>query len=172
MPIGVCTVCSKNFHYYIGSVSGRFCSRKCLLKTKRKIVKCKFCNKSMKLQKSDKTKFCSQICMGKWNKKNGTFAMENSPWWRGGRYPDTEGYIHVKCPSHPAADCEGYVREHRLVIEESIGRYLLPREIVHHKNKNVADNRLENLELMDSKEHSRMHRLLKARKKNAKGEFI
>lgn len=69
--------------------------------------------------------------------------------WKGGkRVIGPDGYAKVKCAGHPKANGSGqYVQEHRLVMEEHIGRYLLPKENVHHKNGDRADNRLENLEL-------------------------
>ena len=61
-----------------------------------------------------------------------------------------KGYLYVYHPTHPARTRHNKVALHRLVAEQKIGRYLRPGEVVHHKNKNVLDNRPENLEVFES----------------------
>jgi hypothetical protein len=55
-------------------------------------------------------------------------------------------------PEHPRASTGNgsYVFEHVLVMEEMLGRYLLPGENVHHRNGVRDDNRPGNLELWTS----------------------
>ncbi len=78
--------------------------------------------------------------------------------WNGGRCRNG-GYVYIKSPGHPHAEIHGYVLEHRLVMEKHVGRYLLPGEVVHHKNKKKDDNRIENLELFASNGEHLAHEL-------------
>ncbi len=78
-------------------------------------------------------------------------------WKRGGRFINTQGYIFIHKSEHPFATKQGYVREHRLVMEEYLGRYLDPSEAVHHINGIKTDNKIENLKLMTFSEHTINH---------------
>lgn len=46
---------------------------------------------------------------------------------------------------------------HVLLYEQYLGRKLREGELVHHKNGNKLDNRIENLELMQKSDHMRLH---------------
>lgn len=69
-----------------------------------------------------------------------------------GRYSHNEGYIRIKVGTR-------IVLEHRHIMELTIGRKLRPKEVVHHKNGNRADNRLSNLAIMTKSVHAREHGL-------------
>ena len=48
-------------------------------------------------------------------------------------------------------------RLHRCVMEAYLGRELDTSELVHHKNHDKHDNRIENLEIVTRSEHKKMH---------------
>lgn len=77
---------------------------------------------------------------------------ENNPRWKGG-VTFHNGYRMIRTVNHPFAKGNGYVFEHRLVMENKIGRYLKPEEQIHHINKNKLDNRIENLLVTNNREH-------------------
>lgn len=82
---------------------------------------------------------------------------ENASHWKGGRRETGHGYIYIYAPEHPNAINTGYVLEHRLVMEEKLGRYLREDEIVHHINGVRSDNRIENLEAKNNGDHISEH---------------
>lgn len=63
-----------------------------------------------------------------------------------------DGYVLVVAPpGHPRARHDGTLLEHRLVMEQRLGRYLEDWELVHHKDGNRQHNNWENLELLDGR---------------------
>lgn len=73
---------------------------------------------------------------------------ESNPNWKGRILRGK--YIYIKVYDHPNGGKQGYVAEHRLVMEKHIGRYLDKKEVVHHINGIESDNRIENLKLYSS----------------------
>jgi len=84
---------------------------------------------------------------------------EKNPQWKGGKYKRGDGYIVILCPNHPFHYPDGYVPEHRLIMEKYLGRYLKSNEPVHHINKIKNDNRIENLiAFISDSAHTRFER--------------
>ncbi|MFX0046433.1 MAG: HNH endonuclease [Candidatus Hermodarchaeota archaeon] len=68
-------------------------------------------------------------------------------------YRDARGYLRFK-------DSGRLV--HRWAAEKSLGRKLLPGEVVHHKNSFKTDNRRSNLLVFRSSSEHRIHHMKKA----------
>ena len=86
-----------------------------------------------------------------------SLSGEKNPNWNGGRTLNKSGgktYVLILTKNHPLCDRHGYVREHRLVMEKHLDRFLTRKEIVYHINGDSMDNRIENLIMFpNSSEH-------------------
>jgi hypothetical protein len=109
--------------------------------------------------------YCSRRCAGVAHRGVG------HPLWKGGWRVNDQGYVLVYRPEHPQADAKGLVREHRLVMEQMIGRYLRPEEVVHHDDDNGQNNDPGNLRLFASNAEHKAYEM-RERKRDEMGRLV
>lgn len=144
-----CAVCGAEFWEY-PSRTRQYCSKSCARTA---------------LNRTDANPSYQRDISGEKNPMHGISRMgadnpmygrrkKGAPQWKGGRKVRKDGYILVVAPDdHPyPADQHvpsglKYILEHRYVMEQHIGRYLTPKEIVHHIDGNPSNNAIENLQL-------------------------
>ena len=144
---------------------GFYCNPQCF-QTHRKDIQeakkytriCKQCEKVFKVHpgafnQSHVWRYCSEKC---YNNFKADKARK-----RDGEIHTNNGYNQVYMYDHPSVKGKRVKRvmEHRLVMEEVLGRHLKSYEIVHHKNGIKNDNRPENLEVWLQKGHPTGKRL-------------
>ncbi len=96
---------------------------------------CRNCDANFLPSHASKGIFCSKPCKYEYARRN---------------YREVkDGYIMVYPPHlpYPGSRSDGRILEHRLILQETLGRPLEKNETVHHKNGNTMDNRIENLQL-------------------------
>ena len=79
---------------------------------------------------------------------------------------ELNGYRLILDPDHHRAmnseNWKGYVYEHILVAEQSLGRHIKADEVVHHLDGNRANNRRNNLLVLERSQHAKLHFWLQA----------
>ena len=105
---------------------------------------CEYCKKEFFVYpyREKTAKFCSKKCgcLSKTGEKHNAF--------KNGRIKIKLGYIMIRINKK-------YIYEHRFIMEKHINRKLKKFEVVHHKNGDKTDNRIENLIILNKKEHDK-----------------
>ena len=139
----------------------RFCTKKCAYLSawmwkKGVWFNCLECGRRDYVSVSQKKyypssgRFCTRSCRLKYYRAD----PKRHPCYKENKKLDVAGYrivrIHKNGRNMP-------VREHRYVMEQFLGRELGSQEIVHHVNHDKTDNRIQNLLIMNSREHHHLH---------------
>ena len=157
----ICAQCGNSFEVRSWAArTQRFCSYACMGTAQKGVTRsvpilkaCEVCGAEFRVKayRSKTQRFCSRPCY--WVARTGT------TYHRAPKYTESRsGYVYVYQPDHPAAMKSGYVAEHRLVAEATLGRPLEPHEIVHHRDRNGGNNAPENLQVMTQPEHAALHK--------------
>lgn len=177
-----CPVCESSFEAY--RKGPKFCSPECKQQAKKKITKdCPHCGDAFETFPSIDKKYCSPACRSGFSKQRldkirggvcevcgDDFVAKRSDGnprfcsyacrgiWSRKPVVIRRGYRALYMPSYEGrTNKQGYVMEHRYVVEQNLGRLLNDDEVVHHKNEIRSDNRLENLQVMTDSEHKSHH---------------
>ena len=81
---------------------------------------------------------------------------DKNNFWKGGQYL-SHGYKLILKPHCKSSNSDGYILEHRYIMEKHTKHILNNNEVVHHINGNKLDNRIENLMIYNRSTHAYLH---------------
>jgi hypothetical protein len=132
---GTCETCGRT--YPKASGVQRWCSVACRAGMPDLTSICEWCEEPFeesptgaRAKRMDPRRFCST--------EHRNLALYGKP---SSRYVDGKGYVRITTPDGR------HMSEHRYVMEQALGRRLLPGETVHHKDLDHGHNALSNLQL-------------------------
>jgi len=107
------------------------------------LFKCPICGKEIALRPNEglKALSCSMSC------REMRYRLEKPV------RVHTEGYLLVPSPNNKGRQ----VYQHRLIMEQVLGRPLKHHELVHHIDRNRANNNKNNLMIVTRKQHHKLH---------------
>lgn len=179
-----CEVCGKLFKVPpVRAKTAKACSHECAAKVRTESrgkryasVACRQCGTSFDVPFAHlgRRVFCSRACKEaspSTRARKASLTGGANPAWKGGVVKRPDGYVY-EAAIHPMVS-NGYVLQHRLVIERALirmnpshhflgdvgGGYvgLLPFVEVHHVNGDRGDNRLDNLIACTKAAHKQIH---------------
>lgn len=134
---------------------------------------CKECRAFFALARKEQI-YCSKSCASvKKRKDRAGKRLGLRVGWTYATWVDKDGYVLRYAGLHPFSDGRLNIRENVRLMELRVGRHLFSDEMVHHRNGDRKDNRLENLQLMTRSEHSKLHgENWERRERDAAGRFV
>lgn len=93
--------------------------------------------------------------------KKPSIVGRKNPRWKGGIIVTTGGRVMIYSPYHPNPSKGRYVYRYRLKLEKRLKRFLLPTEVVHHKDGDPTNDRISNLQILSASEHSQIPKMKK-----------
>jgi len=119
-------------------------------------TKCDVCSKEYFADRSNYERSKKHICGALSCRKKIMEAPEGTK--KSKRGYGSNSHILIKAPNHPGADRNGCIPEHRMIIENELGRFLSKEEVIHHIDMVKNNNKLDNLDLFkNNKEHFLCH---------------
>lgn len=145
---GICNHCHNIFYSFFKS--GKYCNNKCIgLANKTGCqIPCIYCGKTKYICdakiKRHKFHFCGNICKVKyWRGKNHSCYRDN-----------IKGYRKISIGGKR-------FKQHKLILENKIGRKLKKNEVTHHLDENKSNNNPSNLIVLTKSEHRCIHNYLR-----------